>query len=151
MKTLKVTSLSTNYQLQDNESNSRLSSFNTMLIYPSFEKFKLLAIILTSLHSNSNTNIVQYEIHVHHLHIYRSDDIKKEKTVILNPKIEAKRGGALIDVCLFILILVQEILIKSIPNFVSANFFCHQYCSHVSRKLENTIVNCIVRKLYSCG
>ena len=70
-----------------------------MLIYPSSEKFKLLEIILLSLHSNSYTNIVQYEIHVNHLHIYHSDDIKKEKTMNLNSKIEEKRGGAVTDIC----------------------------------------------------
>ena len=91
-----------------------------MLIYPSSEKFKQLAIILTSLHSNYHTNIVEHEIHVNHLHIYHSNDIRKEKTMILNSKIEAKRGGAIIDVCLFIFLLVQEILKKSPPNFISA-------------------------------
>jgi len=71
--------------------------------------------------------------------------------MILNPKIEAKRGGAITDVCLFILILVQEILKISLPNFVSANFFCHKLCLHASRKIENTTVNCIIIKLYNCG
>ena len=102
-----------------NESNSRLCCFSTMLIYPSFEKFKQLAIILTSLHSNSYTNIVEHEIHVNHLHIYHSNDIRKEKTMILNSKIEVKRGSAVIDICLFIFLLVQEIVKKSLPNFVS--------------------------------
>ena len=67
-------------------------------------------IILKSLHSNSDTNIVLSEIHVHHLHIDRSDNIRMEKTVILNQLIEAERGGAISDVCLLIFLLVQEIL-----------------------------------------
>ena len=40
--------------------------------------------------------------------------------MIPNSKIEAKRGGAIADICLFIFLLVQEILKKSLPNFVSA-------------------------------
>ena len=79
----------------------------------------LLEIILTSLHSNSYTNVVLYEIHVNDPHIYLSDDIRKEKTMILNSKIEEKRGGAVIDISLFIFLLVQEKLKKSLPNFVS--------------------------------
>ena len=128
MKTLKVTSLLTNYRLQSkkNESNSRLTCFSTMLIYPSFEKFKLLEIILTSLQSNSYTNLVQYEIHANHLHIYHSEDIKKEKTTILNSKTEEKRGGAVTNICLFIFLFVQEKLKKSLPTFVSATILLPQ-------------------------
>ena len=80
---------------------------------------KLLAIILTSLHSNSYTNVVWYEIQVNHLHIYHSNDIRKEKSMNLNSKIEEKRGGAVTDICLFIFLLVQEKLKKSLSNFVS--------------------------------
>ena len=90
-----------------------------MLIYPSSEMLKLLAIILTSLHSNSYTNVVWYEIQVNHLHIYHSNDIRKEKSMNLNSKIEEKRGGAVTDICLFIFLLVQEKLKKSLSNFVS--------------------------------
>ena len=90
-----------------------------MLIYPSSKKFKLLEIVLTSLHSNYHTNIVEHEIHVNHLHIYHSNDIRKEKTMILNLKIEEKRGGAITDICLFNFLLVQEKLKNSLPNLIS--------------------------------
>ena len=39
--------------------------------------------------------------------------------MILNSKIEAKWGRAVTDICLFIFLLVQEILKKSLPNFMS--------------------------------
>ena len=40
--------------------------------------------------------------------------------MILNSKIEEKRGAAVTDVCLFIFLLVQEKLKKYLPNFMSA-------------------------------
>ena len=85
-----------------NESNWRRSYFSTMLIYPSFVMFKLLVINVISLHSNSYSNVVWEEIHVNHLHVYHSDHIKKEKTMIVNTKIEEKRGGVVTDICLLI-------------------------------------------------
>ena len=71
--------------------------------------------------------------------------------MILNSKIEEKRGGAVTDICLFIFHLVQEKLKKSLPNFISTTILLHKFRSHASRKLENTIVNCIIRKLYTSG
>ena len=38
--------------------------------------------------------------------------------MILNSKIEEKRGGVVTDICLFIFLLVQEKLKKSLSNFV---------------------------------
>ena len=37
----------------------------------------------------------------------------------LNSKIEEKRGGAITNICLFIFLLVQEKLKKSLSNFIS--------------------------------
>ena len=40
--------------------------------------------------------------------------------MLLNSKIEEKKGRTVIDICLFIFLLVQEKLKKSLPNFVSS-------------------------------
>ena len=128
-----------------------VSCFGIVLFFPSSEKFELLEIILTSLHSNSYTNVVLYEIHVNDLHVYHSYVIRKEKIMNLNSKIEEKRGGAITDICLFIFLLVQEKLKNLFQISYQPHFYCYKFCSHASRKSENTIVNCIIIMLYSCG
>ena len=122
-----------------------------MLFFPSSEKFELLEIILTSLHSNSYTNVVLYEIHVNDLHVYHSYVIRKEKIMNLNSKIEEKRGGAITDICLFIFLLVQEKLKNLFQISYRPQFYYHKFCSPASRKLENTIVNCISIMLCRSG
>ena len=122
-----------------------------MLFFPSSEKFELLEIILTSLHSNSYTNVVLYEIHVSDLHVYHSYVIRKEKIMNLNTKIEEKRGGAITDICLFIFLLVQEKLKNLFQISYRPQFYYHKFCSPASRKLENTIVNCIIIMLCRSG
>ena len=122
-----------------------------MLFFPSSEKFELLEIILTSLHSNSYTNVVLYEIHVNDLHVYHSYVIRKEKIMNLNSKIEEKRGGAITDICLFIFLLVQEKLKNLFQISYRPQFYYHKFCSPASRNLENTIVNCIIIMLCRSG
>ena len=122
-----------------------------MLFFPSSEKFELLEIILTSLHSNSYTNVVLYEIHVNDLHVYHSYVIRKEKIMNLNSKIEEKKGGAITDICLFIFLLVQEKLKNLFQISYRPQFYYHKFCSLASRKLENTIVNFIIIMLCRSG
>ena len=122
-----------------------------MLFFPSSEKFELLEIILTSLHSNFYTNVVLYEIHVNDLHVYHSYVIRKEKIMNLNSKIEEKRGGAITDICLFIFLLVQEKLKNLFQISYRPQFYYHKFCLPASRKLENTIVNCISIMLCRSG
>ena len=63
--------------------------------------------------------------------------------MIPNSKIEAKRGGAIADICLFIFYFVLEKLKDLFQISHRPQFYCHKFCSHASRKLENTVVNCI--------
>ena len=128
-----------------------MSCFGIVLFFPSSEKFELLEIILTSLHSNSYTNVVLYEIHVNDLHVYHSYVIRKEKIMNLNSKIEEKRGGAITDICLFIFLLVQEKLKNLFQISYRPQFYYHKFCSPALRKLENTIVNCISIMLCRSG